>query len=102
MDLKGLEPLTSTMPLWRSPMLSYRPIGVACHPLIARNGRTRRRLRQAIPVVGGAAPGRVQPDALVGGALPGLHCPRLTATMAYYFRSTLLAQAFVLLRCLTF
>ncbi len=75
---------------------------VACHPLIACNGRTRRRLRQAFPAVGGAAPGRVQPDALVGGALPGLHCPRLTATMAYYFRSTLLAQAFVLLRCLTF
>lgn len=30
--------------------------------------------------------------ALVAGAVPGLHCLRLTATMAYYFRSLLLAH----------
>lgn len=34
-------------------------------------------------------------SALVAGALPGLHRPRLTATMAYYFRSLLLARAWI-------
>ncbi len=78
-------------------MLSYRPIGVACHPLIARNGRDRRRL------LGSAA--QLPDEFSLGarrGALPGLHYLRLTVTMAYYFRSMLLAQTDQLLRCPSF
>ena len=91
MDLKGLEPLTPTMPLWCSPKLSYRPIVVwrATHSLRITGATgaaywVRRRSSRTSSAC-----------ALVAGAVPGLHCLRLTATMAYYFRSLLLARAWV-------
>ena len=79
-DPKGLEPLTSTMPLWRSPKLSYGP---SCHPLIARNGRIRRDLRHGsaarLPDEFGLRAHRGRP--------PGFHPPWLATMMAYCFRS---------------
>ena len=87
MDPKGLEPLTSTMPLWRSPKLSYGPLIAWCaiHSLCG-NGH---------PGAAYWASAAQLPDEFGLGArrcaAPGSHCPRLSATMAYCFRSALLA-----------
>jgi hypothetical protein len=65
-------------------------VGVVCHPLIARNGRTRRSLLAT--GFDRAAPGRVRPVCSSWAPAPGLHPSRLAAMIAYCFRSKLLAQ----------